>query len=60
LQNITIWQAEVARLSQQPGIRMRTLGASRGRNAWHIEEDGSGRYLLFDISRAGALSFSGV
>ena len=57
-QNIALWQGEVARLSQQPGIRMRTLGAHRGRNSWHIEEDGSGRYLQFDTSRAGAASFS--
>ena len=57
-QNIALWQGEVARLSQQPGIRMRTLGAHRGRNSWHIEEDSSGRYLQFDVSRAGAASFS--
>ena len=57
-QNISMWQGEVARLSQQPGIRMRTLGAHRGRNTWHIEEDSSGRYLQFDSSRASASSFS--
>ena len=49
-----LYQTEVARTSAQVGIRMRTLGASRGKNAWHIEEDTDGRYLVFDIARRGA------
>ena len=52
-ENIRYWQAEIQRLSMQPGIRMRPLGASRGRNSWHIEEDSDGRYLVFDIARRG-------
>jgi hypothetical protein len=48
-----IYQAEVARLSTQVGIRMRTLGASRGKHTWHIEEDTDGRYLVFDVARRG-------
>ena len=56
--NIVYWQGEVSRLSQQPGIRMRTLGASRGKNAWHVEEDASGRYIQFDVSRTGNVSVS--
>ena len=56
--NITAWKQEVGRLSSQRGINMRTLGASRGRSTWHIEEDSSGRYLQFDVSRARGVSFS--
>ena len=52
-ENIRYWQMEVQRLSSQPGIRMRPLGASRGRNRWHIEDDADGRYLVFDITRRG-------
>ena len=52
-ENIRYWQMEVQRLSAQPGIRMRPLGASRGRNSWHIEDDADGRYLLFDVTRRG-------
>ena len=52
-ENIRYWQMEVQRLSSQPGIRMRPLGASRGRNSWHIEDDADGRYLLFDVTRRG-------
>jgi hypothetical protein len=52
--NLVIFQAEVARLSTQVGIRMRPLGASRGKNSWHIEEDTDGRYLVFDTARRGA------
>jgi len=37
---------------------MRTLGASRGKNSWHIEEDSSGRYLMFGITRNGLSGFS--
>ena len=48
-----VYQAEVGRLSTQIGIRMRTLGASRGRNTWHIEEDTDGRYLVFEDARRG-------
>ena len=52
-ENVRYWQMEVQRLSSQPGIRMRPLGASRGRNSWHIEDDADGRYLVFDITRRG-------
>jgi hypothetical protein len=52
------WERTVARLSREPGIRMRTIGASRGKNAWHIEEDASGRYLIFNIARNGLAGFS--
>ena len=52
-ENIRYWQMEVQRLSSQPGIRMRPLGASRGRNSWHIEDDADWRYLLFDVTRRG-------
>jgi hypothetical protein len=51
--NAQIHQSEVARLSNQIGIRMRTLGSSRGKNSWHIEEDTDGRYLIFDVARRG-------
>jgi hypothetical protein len=52
-ENIRYWQMEVQRLSSQPGIRMRPLGASRGRSSWHIEDDADGRYLVFDVARRG-------
>ena len=52
-ENIRYWQAEVQRLSNQVGIRMRALGAARGQNAWHIEDDVDGRYLIFDIANRG-------
>jgi hypothetical protein len=52
-ENVRYWQMEVQRLSSQPGIRMRPLGASRGRNSWHIEDDADGRYLVFDVTRRG-------
>ena len=54
----TNWERTVQRLSSQPGIRMRTTGASRGANAWHIEEDASGRYLMFNIARNGLSGFT--
>ena len=53
-ENVRYWEMEVQRLSSQIGIRMRSLGASRGRNSWHIEEDTDGRYLVFDVARRGA------
>jgi hypothetical protein len=53
-ENVRYWEMEVQRLSSQVGIRMRSLGASRGRNCWHIEDDTDGRYLVFDIARRGA------
>jgi hypothetical protein len=53
-ESLVIFQAEVARLSTQVGIRMRPLGASRGKNSWHIEEDTDGRYLVFDTAYRGA------
>lgn len=52
-ENQALFQAEVARLSTQMGIRMKPMSASRGKNAWHIEEDADGRYLVFDIARRG-------
>ena len=52
-ENIRYWQAEVQRLSNQAGIRMRALGAGRGQNSWHIEDDVDGRYLIFDIANRG-------
>jgi hypothetical protein len=52
-ENQALFQAEVARLSTQMGIRMKPMSASRGRNSWHIEEDADGRYLVFDIARRG-------
>jgi hypothetical protein len=55
LTNVQIYQSEVARLSNQIGIRMRTMGSSRGRNSWHIEEDTDGRYLIFDVARRGVV-----
>ena len=54
----TNWERTIARLSSQPGMHMRTLGASRGKNSWHIEEDSSGRYLMFGITRNGLSGFS--
>jgi hypothetical protein len=52
-ENIRYWQTEVQRLSNQVGIRMRALGAGRGQNSWHIEDDADGRYLIFDIANRG-------
>jgi len=54
----TNWERTIARLSRQPGMHMRTMGASRGKNSWHIEEDASGRYLMFGITRNGLSGFT--
>ncbi len=54
---MTRWERTIARLSSQPGIRMAPMAASRGKNAWHIEEDSTGKLLIFDAARAGARSF---
>ena len=54
--NEVFWQGEVVRLSGQ--FHTRRQGASRGRNRWHIEEDSAGKYLQFDIVRAGVASTS--
>ena len=51
--NLVLYQSDVARLSTQAGIRMKPLGASRGKNSWHIEDDADGRYLVFDNARRG-------
>ena len=51
--NLVLYQSDVARLSTQAGIRMKPLGASRGKNSWHIEDDTDGRYLIFDNARRG-------
>ena len=59
IENIQFWQAEVQRLSGQPGIRMLPMSAQVTNHAWHIEEDSSGRYLLFDVSR-GSLAGSSL
>ena len=54
--NEVFWQGEVSRLSRQ--FHTRLQGASRARNIWHVEEDSAGRYLQFDVVRAGVASTS--
>jgi len=47
---------KVAVLKAQKGLMMPRIGAQRHRNNWHVEADGSGRYIVFDRTRAGVLS----
>ena len=39
---------EVAELLRRPGVRMRAMSAGRSDGVWHIEEDSSGRYIVFE------------
>ena len=52
VENAQLAKQEVERISKQAGIRMAAMSATRGENAWHIEEDSGGRYLVFDVSRS--------
>lgn len=54
LENVQMAQREIERISKQPGIRMPAMSAHRGENSWHVEEDSSGRYLVFDTSRGSS------
>lgn len=51
LENVQTSQREIERISRQAGIRMAAMSAKRGAYSWHVEEDSSGRYLVFDTSR---------
>ena len=42
---------DAVRMSAQPGLRMPRLGGQHHRDIWHIEEDSSGRYIVFDRLR---------
>jgi len=48
------WERTVARLSNQPGIRMRRLPVVSFDNTWSIGEDASGRYIDALSSRTTA------
>lgn len=54
--DMVMWGEEVSRLLGQPGVRMVPMGTKMSKNIWHIEEDSSGRYLVFDRVRNGVVS----
>ena len=51
LENVALAEREVARISRQPGIRMLSMAAQSGENAWHVEQSADARYLVFDVNR---------
>jgi hypothetical protein len=51
------WQREVARLSGQAGIRMKSMPTDRFANTWYIGEDSTSRYIDALGARSG-LSFT--
>ena len=48
-EQVRMWGQESASLIAE--LRRPKMGAKRGDNTWHIEEDSNGRYLVFDRSR---------
>ena len=48
-EQVRMWGQEAASLLSE--LRRPRMGAKRGDNTWHIEEDSNGRYLVFDRSR---------
>jgi len=48
-EQVRMWGQEAASLISE--LRRPRMGAKRGDNTWHIEEDSNGRYLVFDRSR---------
>ena len=42
---------DAVRMASQPGMRMPRLGGQHHRDRWHIEEDSSGRYIIFSRMR---------
>ena len=52
-QDLGFWEQEVNRLLLTPGMRMARIGAEFPSSAWHVEEDASGSYVVFDRTREG-------
>ena len=48
-EDMQMWGQEAQSLVSE--LRRPRMSAQRSDNTWHIEEDSSGRYLVFDISR---------
>ena len=42
---------DAVRMTSQPGMRMPRLGGQHHRDRWHVEEDASGRYIIFSRMR---------
>ncbi len=53
---MTMWGQEARSLMQE--ISRPKLGAKRSDGTWHVEEDSSGRYLIFDRNRYSATEAS--
>ena len=47
----TIFSRDAVRMASQPGMRMPRLGAQKNDHVWHVEQDSSGRYIVFDRGR---------
>ena len=45
------WRSEVNAMLAQSSYTMRDLNAQPPSAAWHIEEDSSGKYIIFDVRR---------
>jgi hypothetical protein len=50
-EEMRFWEEEINRLINTPGHRMASMGAQNPSTSFHIEEDSSGRYLIFDKVR---------
>ena len=48
-EDMTMWGQEAVSLIQE--LRRPRMGAQRSDHTWHMEEDSSGRYIIFDINR---------
>ncbi len=51
-EDMTMWGREAQSLIQE--LRRPRMSAQRSDHTWHIEEDSSGRYIVFDINRTAS------
>ena len=51
-EDMTMWGREAQSLMQE--LRRPRMSAQRSDHTWHIEEDSSGRYIVFDINRTAS------
>lgn len=51
LADVAMWEQEIQRLLSRPGIRMPRLGAILGTGVYHVEENATDRFLVFEDVR---------
>ena len=51
-EDMQMWGSEASSLVQE--LRRPRMSAQRSDHTWHTEEDGSGRYIVFDINRTAS------